>query len=340
MNSRAVVTKPLTKPTQIDLTEILARPGRSFLLTARSGLYTLVILAIVIGAGAYSMRNYSIFSCSASRYTSDGYLCYCNGKHYGDYDHGAFWFGLQPAATAAAVNAQVLFVGNSRTAFAFSTPVTVDWFSALAQSYYLLSFSHDENYTFEAPLIHRLHPKAKVYVINIDTFFEGSETGPGKTLLHDDSAKGRYEQKRFWQPIHKAICSRFPFVCGDDIAFFRSGSAGAWHVTGGPFTSEPVSYNDAIDPDKLAAFTARGNEFLPSLGDDSACTILTVVPSVKTPLGTARATAAALGKTLVAPRLDGLVTFDRLHLDPASARRWSAAFLEEAGPQIRKCLGE
>lgn len=335
-----MITKTLTEPSQIDPTEISVRPSGSFALVARSGLYTLLILAIALGVGAYSIRKYTIFSCSASGYTYDGYLCYCNGKYYGDYDHGAFWFGLQPAATAAAVNAQLLFVGNSRTALAFSTPVTADWFSALAKSYYVLTFSHDENYTFEAPLIHKLHPKAKVYVINIDTFFEGSETGPGNTLLHDDSAKRRYEQKRFWQPIHKAICSRVPFVCGDDIAFFRSGSAGAWQVTGGPFTSEPVSYNDAIDPDKLAAFTARGNEFLPTLGDDRACTILAVVPSVKTPIATARATAAALGTTLVAPRLNGLVTFDRLHLDPASARRWSAAFLEEAGPQIRKCLGE
>ena len=317
-----------------------SRGRANFPFSPEAGLYVLLILFIALAAGAYSARKYSIFSCSASGYTSDGYLCYCNGKYYGDYDHGAFWFNLQPAATAAAVNAQLLFVGNSRTAFAFSTPVAARWFAALGKSYYVLSFSHDENYTFEAPLIHKLHPKAKVYVINIDTFFEGSETGPGGALLHNNAAKGRYEEKRFWQPIHKAMCSRFPFVCGDDIAFFRSGKAGAWHVTGGPFTSEPVSYNDTIDAGKLAASIARGNEFLPTLGDDRACTILTVVPSVKTPIGTAKAVAAALGTTLVAPKLEGLVTFDRLHLDPISAKRWSAAFLEEAGPQIRKCLGD
>ena len=27
-----------------------------------------------------------------------------------------------------------------------------------------------------------------------------------------------------------------------------------------------------------------------------------------------------------------------LHLDPASAERWSEAFFKTAGPQIRKCL--
>jgi hypothetical protein len=57
-------------------------------------------------------------------------------------------------------------------------------------------------------------------------------------------------------------------------------------------------------------------------------------------MGTAGAVAAALHLRLVAPRLAGLMTFDRVHLDPESAERWSAAFLTEAGPQIRKCLGQ
>jgi len=42
----------------------------------------------------------------------------------------------------------------------------------------------------------------------------------------------------------------------------------------------------------------------------------------------------------VAPRPPGLITFDHLHLNPESAQRWSTAFLEEAGPQIRQCLAE
>jgi hypothetical protein len=41
---------------------------------------------------------------------------------------------------------------------------------------------------------------------------------------------------------------------------------------------------------------------------------------------------------LVAPRLDGLYTTDGYHLDRASADRWSRAFLEAAGPEIRSCL--
>jgi hypothetical protein len=303
-------------------------------------LYILIVLAAALVAGAYSLRKYLIFSCPASGYGSDGYLGYCGATSYGDYDHGAIWFGLEPAAIDAATNAQVLFLGNSRMQFGFSSKATADWFSSLSESYYLLGFSHDENYTFEAPLVRKLRPRAKVYVINIDLFFERSESGPGRTVMRDESARTRYEQKRQWQRIHKAICTTYKAVCGQEAAFFRSRSAGAWLVAGGRFTSEPVSYDQDINQNVLASYTTLGKEFLPSLSADRACTILTIVPTVKTGVGTAKAIAAALGLNLVAPRLAGLITFDQSHLDPESAQRWSAAFLEEAGPQIRKCLNE
>jgi len=47
--------------------------------------------------------------------------------------------------------------------------------------------------------------------------------------------------------------------------------------------------------------------------------------------------AKALGLPLIAPQVDGLMTFDGSHLEPASAARWSAAFLEAAGPVIQDC---
>jgi hypothetical protein len=325
---------------QIDLTDLTVRDFGSLVLAARSGLYTLLILAVALCAGAYSLRKYGIFSCQASGYASDGYLGYCGATSYGDYDHGAIWFGLEQPARTAAANAQVLFLGNSRTQFGFSSKATADWFSSLSESYYLLGFSHFENYTFEAPLLRKLRPKAKVYVINIDSFFERSETGPGGTVMRDESARTRYEQKRQWQKIHRAICTTYKAVCGHDEAIFRSRSTGAWFVTGGRFKSEPVSYDDDVDQNMLAAYTASGKNFLPGLSAGSACTILTVVPTVNTNVGTANAIAVALGLNLVAPRVTGLMTFDRVHLNPDSAQRWSAAFFEEAGPQIRTCLSK
>lgn len=111
-------------------------------------------------------------------------------------------------------------------------------------------------------------------------------------------------------------------------------------VTGGPFPRGPVSYDENIDRNVQASYTTLGNEFLPGLSADRACTILTAVPTLNTNVGTAKAIAAGLGLKLVSPRLDGLALFDKVHLDRESAERWSAAFFEEAGPQIRKCLSE
>jgi hypothetical protein len=328
-----------TVPPEIEAAGV-PRLGRGPVLAARPGLYILLVLVVALSAGGYSLRKYGIFGCQASGYASDGYLSYCGASSYGDYDHGAIWFELEPAAITAAANARVLFLGNSRIEFGLSSRATADWFSSLSESYYVLGFSHFENYTFEAPLLRKLHPRAKVYVINIDSFFEQSETGPGSTVMRAESARTRYEQKRGWQGIHKAICTTVEAICGHEEAIFRSRSTGTWFVTGDRFTSEPVSYDEDIDATKLASYTALGNEFLPSLSSDATCTLLTIVPTVKTDLGTAKAIAVALGLNLVAPRLAGLITFDQVHLDPKSAQRWSAAFLEEAGPQIRKCLSE
>lgn len=314
------------------------KPPKSFLLVAKSGLYLLVLVAVSLAACGYSLREYGIFACQATAYRSNRYLGYCGATSYGDYDHGAIWFGLEPSARNAAASAQVLFIGNSRTEFAFSSNATANWFSKRSESYYLLGFSHYENYTFEAPLLRGLRPRAKVYVINIDSFFDRNESGPGETVMQDQSARTNYKDKREWQSLHKAVCTSFRAVCGNDFAIFRSRPTGAWLVTGGLFKSKPVSYDDDIDRKMVTAYTALGKQFLPTLPVDPGCVILTIVPTVNTAIGSAKAIAGAFGLGLVAPRLTGLNTFDGYHLDPQSAQRWSAAFLDEAGPQISKCL--
>jgi len=85
--------------------------------------------------------------------------------------------------------------------------------------------------------------------------------------------------------------------------------------------------------------TAGGTEFLAPLPIAQECVVLTMVPSVSTRYAEAAAIAERLHLPLVAPRLEGLRTFDGSHLDSASAERWSRAFYEQAGPLIERCLG-
>ena len=186
----------------------------------------------------------------------------------------------------------------------------------------------------------RIDPHAKVYVINVDDFFGRWETPPAKTVMHDSKARTRYEMKRLWQRIHEPVCKRFPALCGDKFAIFRSRETGAytWRSTA---SNKPVSYDRVISQDVVKSHTAAAIDFLPHLPVDRKCVILTMVPTVGTKTGNVNAIAAALGDNLITPDIPaGLQTFDGSHLDQASAERWSQAFFEAAGSRIRSCLEE
>ena len=49
----------------------------------------------------------------------DRYLAYCNGTQFGDYEHGALWFDLEPSVKKFASDADVIFLGDSHIQFGF-----------------------------------------------------------------------------------------------------------------------------------------------------------------------------------------------------------------------------
>jgi len=106
----------------------------------RPAAYIVILVMAVAGAYAYKLRSAGVFACSAEGYRADRYLAYCDASAYGDYDHGAVWFGLEPNVQQFASAAEVLFIGSSRMQFAFSTIATDEWFAAQAASHYLLGF--------------------------------------------------------------------------------------------------------------------------------------------------------------------------------------------------------
>jgi hypothetical protein len=307
----------------------------------RPSIYILVVLAALPVAFAYQFRTNLIFSCQAAGYSADQYLGACNGARYGDYEHGAFWFDLEPAAETFAKNADVLFLGDSRLQMALSTAATTDWFAAASARYYLLGFYFYGNMIIADAVLHKILPRAKVYVINIDGFFETSESPPVKTILHDPKAREQYEAKRLWQRVHEPICKAVSAICGNNFAIFRSRQTGAYMyaLNGKRYSSAPVSYDEVVDQQALNRNTAAGVEFLSRLPVRRECVILTIVPGVGTKKEGATALASALGLKLVIPEQTGeLWTFDGAHLDQASAQRWSQAFLQAAGSSIRSCL--
>jgi len=304
-------------------------------------IYISIVLGVVLAAGFYKLRTEGIFACQAGGYSSDRYLSYCHISGYGDYEHGAFWFGLEPSIQDHVTGAEVLFLGSSRMQLGLSTDAIADWFSSLPARYYLMGFGYNENAAFAQELLLKFRPKAKVYVISIDRFFDRTETLPARTVMRDSAARGRYEAKRLWQFVHRPICQGLPMICGDQYVIFRSRETGAFSVSGlSQFKSAAVSYDRSMNATAPGNEVAIGREFLSRLPVKQECIILTTVPSVGTKVGTVNAIANALGKTLVMPDLDGLQTYDGSHLDRPSAERWSKAFVQAVAPQIRRCLAD
>jgi len=302
--------------------------------------FVLLIACSFVGTFAYKVRVDGIFACPASGYGSDAYLSDCTARTYGDYDHGAFWFGLEPQARRAAAEADVLLVGSSRVQFAFAGTATATWFSALGIRPYLLGFSHSETVAFFGPLLSKIRPRAKVYVINVDRFFDDRVSPPTEQIFQGRDILARYTEKRTWQSLHRGLCAVLPLACGDAIAMYRTRETGAWRRMGsGPFETRQVSDGQPSNVEHWDQYARLGEAFLAQLPVDRHCVILTIVPTVETKRAEAMAIAAKLGHDLLAPQMDGLSTFDGSHLDEASSKRWSAAFLREAGPRIRRCVG-
>jgi hypothetical protein len=275
-------------------------------------------------------KTQTIFSHPADGYSADRYLAYCQGTSYADYEHGAFQFDLEPTARGFA---DVLFPGISRLQIALSTAATVDWFSAASVRYYLMGFLYFENVFFEEELLRTIHPRAKIYVINVDDFFDRSESPPVKTIFHDPEARHKYEAKRFWQRVHEPTCKAFAQLCGRETGLYCAKGEAPRKVT-------PVSYDQIVNQNIVDSNIATAVNFL-SRYARGKCVILTTVPFVETKIGNANTIAESAGAKLVRLGfLQILKTYDGYQLDRPRAERWSQAFYLAACSKIRSCLGK
>lgn len=306
---------------------------------ARPAFYMVVLLTVLVVAFATHVRRNTIFACPATGYSDGQYLGYCQANAYGDFDHGAFWFNLEPVASAAAKEAEVLFIGSSRMQFGLSAPSLGRWFDEAGVSYYLMGFSHTENTKFFTPLLEKLKPQARAYVINADGFFGKRMTGPASDLLYGADTYDRYLTKQTLQSYHRRICTWQPALCGQKISFYRERETGEWWL-GGTQGVAPADVGPPhpVEMHKVERDFHAADRFIDSLGVSRDCILLTYVPHENNGQPTAAALADALGVGFVSPDIAGLRTFDGSHLDQASAERFTAAFVAEAGPLLQKCL--
>lgn len=301
--------------------------------------YVAVLLLALAATFAYKLRSHGVFACPAG-YHGAAYLSDCNAAEYGDYDHGAFYFDLEPAARQAASRAQVLFLGNSRLQFGFSSPETARWFDERSIPFYSLGFAHYESVTFFTPVLERVKPHPRAVVINADRFFFEWKSPASRRVMEDRAARADYESKKAWQRVHEPLCSGLPAACGQSLAIYRTVANGIW-VTAGkrPELRTGIGDGPATDVERWPHFIDLARQFVDTLGVPRECLVLTIVPSGQTRRAEAEAIATALGAPFIAPRVEGLTTFDGSHLDLRSASLWSAAFLDAAGPVLERCVG-
>lgn len=300
--------------------------------------YVVAVVLALVATYAYKLRSHGVFACPAAYQGT--YLSDCNAAEYGDYDHGAFWFGLEPAAREAASRAQVLFLGNSRIQFALSAPATTRWFGERSIPFYSLGFSHYESVTFVTPVLERVKPRPRAVVINADRFFAEWQSPVSGQVMGDGGARASYDAKRTWQRVHEPLCRRLPEACGDAFAVYRTVANGIWLTAGRkPDQRVAVAEGPASETERWPHFIDLANRFVDTLGVERECLVLTIVPNSQTRRAEAEAIAQALGARFIAPRIDGLTTFDGSHLDSRSAALWSASFLDAAGPVLERCVG-
>jgi len=143
--------------------------------TAGSYLRHFLILFALSGAVIFMWARTDLFpwigACSGAGYSDDHYLAYCESGRYGDYEHGALLYEMEAAAIEPIKRAEVLFLGNSRTQYTFSSPPVIEAMNATGRPWYVMGFGFGAKSEMPQAMIERLGLTPRMLVINADPFF-------------------------------------------------------------------------------------------------------------------------------------------------------------------------
>ncbi len=306
---------------------------------------------ILFSLTVFTWKRADIFpwigSCVSEGYRHNSFLSYCHSNRYGDYEHRAFWHQLEPGLIENVKNAKVLFLGNSRAQYAFSTDAVSRYFKDHKLSHYVFGFGMgSQNYVPEK-MAEKFNLQPQVLIVNTDPFFTDYISQTNLNML-DESQRSHWEYnvKGWLQKKQRAICNNHStslihkLLCsGKEETLFRNRSNGHWNVKYFRKNKKiPVAkdniFTSAEDIDKAVIIATH---FIESFKIDSECLILTVTPRTSTPLAFAKALSSRLEVPGIFPFPNGLLTVDDSHLDPDSAERWSEEFLQQASTVIEKC---
>lgn len=306
-----------------------------------------LMAATLISGVLFKFAFTSSARCDASGGGPGKFMAYCDVRTHGHYDHAAYLFDLEEGLTDHVRQANVWFLGSSRTQIVFSTSSLTEFVKHHPTVRpYLLGFGHVEQDVFSAEILNRMKPTPAVIVINADPFFSQKISEHARQLLRDETLeKTNARIKKFWHPISEAACNgQLPvigrFICGTHETTYRSVQDGRWIFHNKHLATIPVSdlQPSPLDDAAVEKYVSNAEAFLRKLSVDRRCVVLTFVPTVKGKPFIAQRIAARLDTPFIAPQLDALFTSDGSHLDTKSSERWSQAFLTELEPVLASCL--
>ncbi len=288
-----------------------------------------------------------IGDCKSQGYKDGNFLAYCHSSRYGDYEHSAYWNELEKGIMDKVKKADVLFLGNSRTQYAFSTDAVTRYFSESGLSYYVFGFGMGSQNLVPESMAEKFNLRPKALVINADPFFTDYTSRTNQHMLEQSLIRD-WEQgsKRWLQNTQRELCLKdhnglinWLFCSGRQDTLYRDPENGHWQVEYFRKNQRiPVAIDNNINlyisAEKAAGIAQR---FVKKMGVSPECTILTVTPRTATPLAFAQELAEILNFPGIFPMPENLVTVDASHLDPDSAMRWSAEFLRQASPILERC---
>ena len=285
----------------------------------------------------------AVTKCDAHPSSNDAYIAYCLDREYGDFEHEAFYFGLNKTGRALA-ESQVLFLGNSKMQYAFSRDNVAPFFEERNARFFVMGFGHGEQSRFPELILQRHPARPALAIINVDPFFTDGITEPAAFPVQhpiagyiDAAYKSVMQVPRAWFCRHGGN----PLLCEGQPAMMRSEITGQWNVAqfkpdpDPPYPTQPVApMADAALHQWLTRASIIAPEFLKTL--TARCVVFTAVPS-DAGKGYAELLGRQLGVRFISPDVADLSTIDHIHLDGRSAVAWSNAFLRQLDSIGREC---
>ncbi|MEH2483557.1 hypothetical protein V1282_006914 [Nitrobacteraceae bacterium AZCC 2146] len=305
--------------------------------------YLLVFIsfaAVTSGVGILGQSIWQIRACAhASR--PDAFVAYCNDAAFGDYEHGALYYGFEPQAIKNMKQADVLILGSSRTQFAFSTAAVEEYFTRRGIKYFLLGFGYGEASDLPLAIMQKFGAKPKVIIANSDPFFGHHRSEPTAAILRGTPpAWAKYLLKKTSIDLLSAYCV-WSVACPQPMSFvYRSMNNGFWIPMYFPQKALPFEPSmGPFDQSLIDAWSKVGLEFLGVTKIPPECVILTGVPTPNlSTAAIATGLSVQVGVSALNIAVPEMATMDGAHLNDETAERWSAAFLAAADPIISRCL--